>query len=458
MTTLTAAHRAPGPSGDFLLGCLREFRRDPIALLLNCARRYGDVVRLKIGPVTAHLVNHPDHIEHVLVQNASGYDKQTRSVAKIQATCGRSLLSTDGDTWRKHRRLIQPAFQTQSVLRFVPGIVDATDRMLDRWDEAAATGTPLDMVWEMMQVTLTIASRALFGAEVAGDAACIERSLAIILRDTWRRLESWVDFSDVSPALHRREFREALEAIDQIVYRLIRARRREGTSQRDLLSLLIEARDAQQENGLNDQELRDACITLLLAGHETTANALAWCLRLVAQSPQVAARLSREADEVLTGPVRTAADLDKLSFTQHVFAETLRLYPSIWIMERRVVTDDQIAGFHLPAKSTLLISPYVMHRHPQFWDQPEVFDPTRFSAESTARRANFAYLPFGAGPHQCVGRPMAQLVAQIVVAKVFQRYQLHLLPGQSGQPRPGITLRHAQPLQMTIAKKGDAAT
>ena len=453
MTTLATPHRAPGPTGDFLLGSLREFRRDPIGLLLNSARVYGDVVRLKIGPVLAHLVNHPDHIEHVLVTNARNYDKQTRSVAKIRATCGRSLLSADGDVWRKHRRLIQPAFQAESVGRFVPIIVEATTQMLDRWDKFARIGRPLDIVSEMMHVTLTIAARSLFGAEIDDDAANVERALGTILGDTWRRLESWVDMSSLSPALHRKSFRDALESINEVVYRMIGTRRQQTFGTDDLLSILIAAHDAEHDARLDDHELRDACITLLLAGHETTANALAWCCRLLSESPQVASSLQCELDDVLTGRTPDRTDFERLVYTGSVFAEAIRLYPSIWIMERRVVAEDQIAGHQLPAGSTLLISPYVLHRHPEFWSEPDVFEPDRFSTNSANSRAKFAYIPFGAGPHQCIGRPMALLVARIVLAMIFQRYELQLVAGQTGKPLPGITLRHAQRLAMTAVKR-----
>lgn len=452
MTGLTIARRAPGPRGDFLLGSLGEFRKDPLGLLLNSALRFGDITRFKIGPVLAHLVNHPDHVGYVLVQNAHNFDKQTRSVAKIRATCGRSLLSTDGEIWLRHRRLIQPTFQPELVKRFVPVVHSETSRILDRWTEAARTQRPLNIVSEMMQVTLAIAARSLFGAEIARDAATVESSLAVILNDTWRRLESWFDPASLSPVMHRRSFRTALQSIDEIVYRMIGARRQQTDGCHDLLSILIEAHDNQRGTRLDDQELRDACITLLLAGHETTANALAWCCYLISQDPVVQEELYDESAAVLQHRPPAATDVDKLIYTGKVFAEAIRLYPSIWIMERRVVADDEVAGYALPKDSTLLISPYVLHRHPEFWPDPGRFDPERFSPEASEERPQFAYLPFGAGAHQCVGRHMALLVARLVLATIFQQFRLCLVPGQSIRPLAGITLRHAQPLYITLVE------
>jgi cytochrome P450 len=449
---MQTATQAPGPRGDFLVGCLREFRRDPIALLLSSAQRYGDVVRLRIGPVVTHLVNHPDFVDQVLVQRKSNYDKNTRSVGKIRMTCGRSLLSTEGETWQRHRQLIQPAFHPDSLGRFVPDMWACAGQMLDRWSEAARAGRSLDIVAEMARVTLTIAARCLFGAEIADDVDTVERGLAVILDDTWRRLESWIDWSRISRVFQSRAYRAAVQDIDRIVYRIMESRRRQGGEAHDLLSLLLRSRGAANGTGLDDQELRDACLTLLLAGHETTANALAWTCYLLSGSEPVAARLREELRTVLSERPPGPSDLERLTYTDQVFAEAIRLYPSIWIMERHVVADDALAGFRIPAGSTVVISPYVLHRHPKFWPDCETFDPGRFAPPVAAERPQLAYLPFGAGPHHCVGRHLASLVARVVLGSVFQRFRLRLAPGQTIAMKPGITLRHRQRVEMLVSE------
>jgi enediyne biosynthesis protein E7 len=446
------ATRAPGPRGHTLTGCLGEFRADPIGLLLRVAERYGDVVRLRIGPVLAHLVNHPDHIEHVFVRNARNYDKNTRSVSRLRATCGQSLLTTDGERWSRHRKLIQPAFQPAVVERIAPVARTAISHMLERWSEAATAGRSIDVVSEMMHVTLRIAAQSLFGADVERDVNVVEDSLAAILDDTWRRLESWVDFSRISSAFESRRFRAAVDAIDRIVYRIIEAARRHPGAAPGCLSMLLGSRDAESGGAFSDEEARDATITLLLAGHETTANALAWTIYLVAQSSDVQTRLHLELDRVLGQRSPARSDFERLPYTNQVWSEALRLYPSIWIMERRVKQDDEIGGFEIPAGSTLLVSPLVLHRHPHFWPDAEIFSPERFSAAAAWPKR--VYIPFGIGAHQCIGRHMAHFVAQFVLAMTFHRFRVQLMPGPQNAPQPGITLRHRMPWRINVREYG----
>ena len=441
-----AKRRAPGPRGQFLLGSLPEFRRDMIGLLEESVRQHGDVVRFRFGPVTAHLVNHPDHVEHVLLERSDNYDKRTRSVAKIRTTCGNSLLASDGEPWRRHRRLIQPAFRQEYLQRFLPVIAEITSRTLQRWQDFATAGEAIDVVSEMMQLTLKIAARIFFGTDVKDDAAVIEHSLAVILRDTWRRLETPFDLAAISPAFRRPAFRRALREIDGVVYRIIEDRRRDESASDDLLSMLLEAHEGAGEKGLDDRELRDAVITLLLAGHETTANALAWTFYLVSQSEDVEERLLGEA------AAESGESAGNRSYVSMVFAETIRFYPSIWIMERHVRSHDEIGGYHIPAGSTVMISPYLLHRHPEFWDEPEVFDPDRFADEPDTFRSRCSYVPFGIGPHQCIGQQMALLVARHVLRAIYQRFHLQLVPGQTIGMEPGITLRHGGRVLMTLER------
>jgi enediyne biosynthesis protein E7 len=444
-----AKRRAPGPRGTWWWGSLGEFRRDPLELLSRAAA-YGDLVRLRFGPVVAHLANHPDLIRHVLVDAPDNYDKNTRSVAKMRATCGTSLLTADGDVWLRLRRIAQPAFQASELSRFTPAIVETVRDWLDGWEVAAREQKPLDLVAEMMHLTVTIAARMFFGIDVKQEAIDIEQALGAILDDTWRRLESLIDPSAVAPVLHRPRFRAAKRRLESIVSRAADQRRDSSGASRDLLSALLAARDDKTRSALSHHELRSAVITLLLAGHETTANALAWTFYLLMQHPTVCATLQSEIDLVLAGQAPDAANWRSLEYVSRVFAESIRLYPSIWIMERRVVTDDWLAGFRVCAGSTLLISPYVLHRSEQFWPEPERFDPDRFTSTACAERPRLADLPFGAGPHVCIGREMAELVAVIVIAMIAQRFRLGRIDAEPAVPLAGITLRHGQPLWVRL--------
>ncbi len=436
-----------------LLGSLGEFRRDPIGLLTRATKEYGDVVRLRFGPITAHVVNHPEYVRQVLEERQKNYDKRTHSVSKMRATCGASLLTEDGPVWLRHRRLIQPSMMRQEVERYIPVVTIATTAMLDRWRDAARAARPLDIVNEMLQLTLAIAARVLFGADVSKDTLTIEQSLTEILADTWRRVETVFDLTVVSPFFHRKSFLTSVHRIDEVVYRLIENRRGRKDVADDLLASLLQATDPAEGAGFTDRELRDATITMLLAGHETSAHALVSTLSLIFRSPAVEERLAGEIHDVLQKRLPEREDLDRLEYANMTFAESIRLYPSIWIMERRVVAEDEIGGFSIPAGSMLLISPYVLHRHPAYWKDAERFDPERFSAAQMADRPRHAYIPFGAGPHQCIGRFMAPMVARLIVAMIVQSFKLVPASPEAPVMLPGITLRHAGALWMVPVER-----
>jgi cytochrome P450 len=285
----------------------------------------------------------------------------------------------------------------------------------------------------------------LFESDIRDQTEVIEQALAVILEDTWRRLETPLDLSVISPLFHRQGFRSALREIDHVVYRIIQQRRQSGVARDDLLSRLLRAHQADEGTRFTDQELRDAVVTLLLAGHETTANALASAFYLISQSPHSEDRLVREARQEPFDNGR-----GELPEARMAFSEAIRIYPSIWIIERRAVADDQIAEFSIPKGSTVILSPYLLHRHPEFWQDPEKFDPDRFAPDRISDRPRHAYIPFGLGPHRCIGEHMATLVATRILSRVYRDYRLRLVAGQAANPVPGITLRHDGELRMTL--------
>ena len=427
--TSSTGKRAPGPKGSFLWGSLAEFQKDSLGLLSRSAQDYGDIVRLRFGPITAHLLNHPEYVEHVLLRRADRYDKNTRSVGMIRATTGDSLLSSNEDAWARHRRLIQPVFQPQYMDSIIATIDDETNAMLDRWAKRAEQGQSVEIVSEMMRLVIAISARVLFTANV--DADRLESALEVVLADTWRRLESLLDPSMISPRFHRNAFKQAVGDIDDMIYEIIKQRRSSPTTRDDLLSRLLKARDEESETGFTDLELRDAAVTLLLAGHETTANALAWTFHEVAKAPEKQFETYNASD---------------------LFDETVRMYPSIWIIERRAKIDDQIGPYHIPKGTSVMISPYILHRHPEFWPTPDEFDPSRYNAETTASRPRNAYIPFGLGRHRCVGLHMAKRVATQIISNVYSRFHLSLVPGQTTLMTPGITLRHESELHFELKK------
>jgi cytochrome P450 len=445
-----AGARAPGPRGHFLLGNLLEFRRDALQLLLDGQRCFGDVVRFQLGPMIVHLVSHPDYIRHVLLTRHDNYNKDTRSSAKIRSIISEGLLTSNGDLWLRQRRLMQPTFSLQGLARFAGVMAQSTAQMLERWAKRAQEGRPLDVASEMMGLTFAIVGKALFGADLGGEAETVKAASTQILEHTWRRLEKVVELPQWFPTPSHRRFRQSLHALDRIVQRLIAQRRTNPGLSSDLLALLLQRRDEEGGQCMSDQQLRNETLTLLLAGHETTANALTWTWYLLSKNPLVRRRLATEVTNVLAGRMPAAEDLPYLAYTNMVFQEAMRLYPPIWIMERRALADDTIGPFAIPAGSSVVVSPYVLHRDLRFWDNPEGFDPERFAPSASEGRDPHCYLPFGLGQRLCIGNHFAMMEAQIVLAMVTQAFYLDLVPGHPITPKPGITLRPSQGLIMTL--------
>jgi cytochrome P450 len=415
--------------------------------MMDGARAHGDVVRFRLGPQVVHLLNHPDHVQHVLQRHAANYDKRTRSTGFIRGVTGESLLTANGDYWQRQRRLIQPAFHRQHIAGFLGPMVEATQAMLDRWSRRDPSAGPLDVAAEMSRLTYLIVGRTLFSADVGRDADTIHASMQIVLPHTFDRLGRVWNWPDWVPTPANRRFRQALRQVDQTVYRLIAEHRRvlaeTGTAPPDLLGLLLQVRDESTGEGLSDAQLRNETTTFLLAGHETTANTLTWTFHLLGQHPEIARQVRDEARSVLDARAPTLDDLPRLALTRRVVLESMRLFPPIWIIERRVIAEDAVGGFHLPAGSSVVISPYALHRHPGFWDRPEEFDPARFEQSPPE-----AYIPFGAGPRFCIGREFALMEAQVATAMVAQAVELIPVAGHPVEPWPGITLRTRHGLLM----------
>ena len=448
--TSTSSRGAPGPPGLPFIGNLLAFRRDVLALALAASREFGDVVRFRLGPRTVHLLNHPDHVAHVLQRHHARYKRSDRSAAKIAMVCGDSLLTTDGPVWARQRRLVQPALHAQEVAGFGSMIAAATRDMLDRWRRDAAHPIPIDA--EMNRLAYDIATASLFGTGISDDADTVASAMDVLLEDTYRRIAQPIDLPLWVPTPANRRFREARAALDDVVYRLIARRRAEGGPPRDVLGRLLGATDNDSGPEMTDTALRDQTITLLLSGHETTATALSWTFFLLAGHPDVEVRLHGEVDERLGGREPSASDVQSLDLVTRVLNESMRLYPPIWILERYVLEDDEIGGYEIPRGSTVVICPYALHRHPAFWNRPDEFDPDRFAGGTDGAAAG-AFLPFGAGPHHCIGSHFAMLTTRIVLAMVAQRFRLRLAPGARPAPKGGITLRVRDRLTMTAEER-----
>jgi cytochrome P450 len=399
--------------------------RDPFRSLRALVRREGDVARYRAGTEEAYLVNHPDLVRHILADNSANYSKDTSLNANFKAAAADGILVSEGDAWRKRRRLMQPAFHRERIASFADTIVTTTLEVAAGWEAQLDTDQPIDLAEAMATVTMLITARVLFGVDVSDDADFVGRAI-----------------SDFLPKLLNpgEDFRLARERVMRVVAGLVDERMANPTDGRDVLSMLLDARD-DDGGALTREQIQEEALTLLLAGFETTANGLTWTWALLMEHPAAYERLATEVAATVGERTPSASDLTSLGYARMVFEESLRLYPPAWILGRRAMRDDTVGGVRIGAGSVVAISPFMLHRHPGFWDDAERFDPERFASSRAASRAPFSYLPFGGGPRLCIGHAMALVEAQLVIASLVQRHRFSLPAGHVVEPERLFILR-----------------
>ena len=437
---------APGPRGHLLLGSLPDVRRDPIGLFLRSVREYGEIVRYRFGPMIAHQIASAEGVQHVLVENPKNYGKQTRGFRNLRYVLGNGLLTAEGEFWKRQRRIANPAFHRQRVQSFAETMVRCASQCAARLE--ALRGTVVDVAEEMQRVTLQIVGLTLLGHDPGAHASAVGDSLHFLLRLANQRTTRLFEVPASLPTAENRKFRQTRAVLDRIVFEMIEDRRKNPGDRGDLLSMLMEAHDAETGEKMDDRQLRDEVMTIFLAGHETTANALTWTFMLLSRFPQARRDLQGELADVLGGRTPSAEDLARLPLTRATVDEGLRLYPPAWMIARSVIGPDEIGGYDVPAGSIVFLSPYVVHRNPRLWEDPEGFDPRRFTGDRAVPRG--AYFPFGAGPRQCIGNGFATMEAQLVLATIAQRVRLELVPGHPVDPEPSITLRPRHGMKMLV--------
>jgi cytochrome P450 len=440
--------RPPGPRFRTPFGFLAAMRRDPLGLLMDCARRYGDVVEIRFPPWSSFLLVHPRDIRHVLQENHRNYWKGI-VFQKLERIAGKGLVFSDGELWRRQRQLAQPAFHRDRISAMGEMMAETTSEMLERWHADTDAGQPVDIAAAMSRLTLEIVAKALFGTDLAEDKEEFCRAVTGGLAYANHVVNHMFTPPLFIPTPANRLGRRAIQSLDRTVWKIIERRRRDGQDRGDLLSMLTQARDAETNETMTDQQLRDECVTFLIAGHETTAVALSWAWHLLALHPSAERTLHAEIAEVLEGRTPTVRDLGDLVYTRKVLEESLRLYPPVWATNRAAHEEDEVSGWHIPRGASVTVSPYVTHRHPAFWEHPEDFDPERFSPARSAERPEYAYFPFGGGPRGCIGKQFALMEGQLVLAMVAQRFRLQGVPGHRVEPHPILTLRPRDGLLMT---------
>lgn len=427
------SHRLP-PS--ITGGNVRDMVRDPLQFFQNIALQYGDIVCYRPTPEPAYLLNHPNYIRHVLVDNNKNYSKDTYSNRLFGRVVGGGLLTTEGSHWRKQRRMMQPAFHHKRIEQLDGMIVEVAQSMLDRWQDAFESNQPVDIAREMAALTLTVTTRSLFGVDLGDEV----REVGEIFNRAANYLEK-----PSSPRLN-----QSVQEFVEVVDRIIQQRKQDFRDGGDLLSSMILARDDQSDAAMDDEQLRTQVMTLMLAGYETTASALTWTWHLLSQNLHILDRLRNEVRDALQGRLPRYSDLDNLPFAGMVLDESLRLFPPAWTLGRRAIHEDVIDGYYVPANTVIAICVYVLHRHPEFWDQPETFNPERFSPENIKGRHKYAYIPFGAGPRQCIGNNFGLMEAALVMACVLQRFELHSILGMEVHPQALFVLRPNRDVMMSL--------
>lgn len=444
---------APEARGEILLGNLREFRHDFLGTLTKGFTEHGDVVRYRLGSRVAHAVAHPEFAHEVLVGRSREFLKPKRNMG-LGVILGSGLVSNDNyESWLSQRRMMQPMFHRQRIAALANDMTAAGDNLLSRWKELASIGRPINMTEEMMRVTLEIITRTMFSEDLSGEASKVGVATRVASHFVTNRLQNPLSLPLAVPTPANRAFLRSNRLLDEIIYGIIRRRRSSGEKRGDLLDMLFEARDEETGEGMSETQIRDEALTIIAAGHETTANALTWTWYLLAQHPQIMRRLQQEVETVLSGRTPTFEDVLKLKYVAQVFNESLRLYPPAPMIPRRVDEETHLGSYHLPKDSLIFISVYHIHRHPDFWVEPETFYPDRWLPEHGKRGHQLSFMPFGAGQRLCIGNHMALMEGALLLAQLAQQYEPRLaLPGLA-LPEVGVTMTPKNGLPMLICSR-----
>lgn len=435
----------PGPRSLVPGRFLRLLQRDPIPFLRRLAAQYGDASTFHIGPQRVIFVNHPDLIREVLVTQHRFFHKSPL-LQRAKPVFGEGLLTSEDELHRRQRRLAAPAFHRERIERYAQVMIERAAALAQSWRE----GETVDVHAEMMRLTLSVVAKTLFDADIERESAEIGAALKSLIDDFPRLMNPYADLLRMLPLPWSRRLERAIGRLDRTIYSIIEERRRSGEDRGDLLSMLMLALDEEGDrSGMSDRQVRDETMTLFLAGHETTANALAWTFALLAEHPAIAKELHREVDALGASP--RAADYERLPFTAQVLAESMRLYPPAWAVSRLALEDMNIGGWSVPRGAVVLMVQAVMHRDPRYWPDPDRFDPRRFAPEAKAARPRCAYFPFGAGPRTCIGEGFAWMEGVLILATLAQKWHMQLRSRPA--PQASITLRPRGGIAMRLARR-----
>ena len=453
---IAAKHLPPGPKAIPLLGNILDFPKDPTGFMMKSTLEFGDTVYFWALHLKYIMVNHPEGIKHVLQENNKNYTKGI-GYKPLKLFLGNGLLTTDDPSWLKHRRLIQPHFNRESIANYADVVIESAIKMVNNWEKESEIASVINISQEMIYITSQIVGKTLLSSDVGNEDSNFWRSMDYALEYVNNRtrtnpfnLPSWFPLPD------NYKYAKAIRILDSFIYGVIKKRRADSLERNDLLSALLTAKDEKTGLGINDRQLRDEILTFFVAGHETSANGLTWALYLLSKHPEVQEKLNNELKTVLDGRTPNFMDLHSLTYTMQVIQESLRLYPPVWIMGRQTIKEDSVRGHYIPPHTDIMISPYVLHRHPDYWKDPDVFDPDRFSPENVKNHIPYAYIPFGGGPRLCVGQNFALMEMVLVLAIIAQKYSVKLTGNQNVELGPYITLRPKEDLMMKLVRRNQS--
>lgn len=446
---MTQAILPPSVKPNWVGGHFRLFMNDRLGFLTRLSK-LGDISSFRMGPQQAFFINHPDMIRDVLVTNHAKFEKG-RALKQAKNLLGEGLLTSEGKFHLRQRRMIQPAFHRQRINNYAVSMIEFAEKMSEEWKD----GTEYDISQEIMRLTLQIVGKTLFSANVEDDADEVGKSMTDLVELFDYLMLPFAQLLAKLPLPHSKRFHKAKNALDTIIYNIINERRKSGEDKGDLLSMILMAQDEDDGGQMDDKQVRDECLTLFLAGHETTANALTWTFYLLSQNPKAEAKFHEELDSVLGNRILTPEDYQKLKFTEAVLAESMRLFPPAWALGRLSTQEHEIVGYKIPEKSLILMSMHVTHRDERFWEDAEIFKPERFLAENAIKEASnkFIYFPFGGGVRRCVGEQFAWMEGVLLLATLGRKWKLKLNPEQKIVPQPMITLRSKYGMKMRIEKR-----
>ncbi|TGM97457.1 cytochrome P450 [Leptospira dzoumogneensis] len=424
----------PGVFGIRALPYVSKLAKDPIGFFQLMQSKFGNSARFGLRQVVFHLITQPEDIKRVLQENNQNYHKGV-FYKELGRILGKGLLNSEGEFWKKQRKLIQPSFHKQRISEFVEIMAQETEKTSESWKKISS----LDISKEMMRLTFAIVGRTLFRTEVESYAARIEHSLKIALELVTKRITRIFPFPFSWPTPENLKLKRALKDMHSVVDELIAERKKNPSN--DLISMLLEVRDEETGETMSESQVRDEAITLLLAGHETTANALSWGFYLLSKHPEICEKVREEANRVLGDKTPTLEDVQKLTYTRKVLDEVLRLYPPAWVIERTAMGPDNIGGYDVETGTNISICIFNIHRNPDFWENPDKFDPDRFDEERSADRPKYAYLPFGGGPRICIGNIFALTEATLILAMLVKDYKFQTDPSHPVVMEPLVTLR-----------------